>query len=68
MPEAINYIRDAKGNETHVIVPIDRWRDMTSELETAYLLRSPAMKRRLLEAMGRRDGISFEEDRERLGI
>lgn len=39
-----------------------------SERETAYLLRSEAMRRRLLEALQRKDGIPFEEVCERLGI
>ena len=45
-------------------------RDLTdaSERETAYLLRSETMRRRLLEAMKRNDGIPFEEVCEKLGI
>ena len=39
-----------------------------SERETAYLLRSEVMRRRLLEARQRKDGIPYEEVCERLGI
>src|SRR4051794_16623176 len=46
----IQYISDAEGNNVSVIVPIDLWREIESERETAYLLRSKAMKRRLLES------------------
>jgi hypothetical protein len=36
------------------------------ERETAYLLKSETMKRRLLEAKERQEGISFEEMRKSL--
>jgi PHD/YefM family antitoxin component YafN of YafNO toxin-antitoxin module len=64
----LQYISDEKGNLQGVIVPIELWREILSERETAYLLKSEAMKRRLLEAMQRRDGIPFEEAIEKLGI
>ena len=66
--EDIQYISDADGNPTAVIIPIEVWREISSEKETAYLLQSEAMKRRLLEAKQRRGGISLEEVREKLGI
>jgi predicted RNA polymerase sigma factor len=49
-------------------VPIELWREIESEKETAYLLRSKAMKKRLLEAKKRREGIPFEVAREKLGV
>ena len=64
----IQYISDETGNPTAVIVPIELWREIESEKETAYLLKSEEMKRRLLEARDRQDGIPFEETREKLGI
>lgn len=64
----IQYISDEEGNPTGVIVPIDLWREISSERETAYLLQSQAMKRRLLEARKRREGMPLEEVREKLGI
>ena len=64
----IQYVSDEKGNPTSVIVPIELWREIESEKETAYLLRSKAMKKRLLEAKKRREGIPFEVAREKLGI
>ncbi len=66
--EDVQYISDADGNPTAVIVPIDLWREISSEKETAYLLQSEAMKRRLLEARQRKEGIPLEEVREKLGI
>jgi hypothetical protein len=41
-----------------VIVPIELWREIESERETAYLLKSEPMKRRLLQAAQREDGLS----------
>lgn len=64
----IQYISDEEGNPTGVIVPIDLWREIASERETAHLLQSESMKRRLLEARERREGIPFAEVREKLGI
>jgi PHD/YefM family antitoxin component YafN of YafNO toxin-antitoxin module len=64
----IQYVSDESGNPISVIVPIELWREIESEKETAYLLKSENMKRRLSEAKERRDGISFEEACEKLGI
>lgn len=64
----IQYISDESGNPTAVIVPIELWREIESEKETAYLLKSGTMKRRLLEAKERQAGIPLEEAREKLGI
>lgn len=64
----IQYVSDEKGNAIGVIVPIELWREIESERETAYLLKSEDMKRRLLEAKNREDGISLEEACEKLGV
>ena len=51
MPEdEIQYVFNESGEPTAVIVPISVWRDIESERETAHLLKSETMKRRLLEA------------------
>lgn len=63
----VQYISDAEGKEVGVIVPIDLWHEIESERETAYLLESENMKRRLLEAKEQQGGISLEDARERLG-
>ncbi|WP_420267229.1 prevent-host-death protein [Candidatus Magnetominusculus dajiuhuensis] len=64
----IQYISDEAGTVTGVIVPIDLWREIGSEKETAYLLQSRAMRERLIEAKGRGEGITFEVVREKLGV
>lgn len=64
----IQYISDATGVAVGVIVPIDLWREIESARETAYLLKSDTMKRRLLEAKERTEGISIEDAREKFGI
>jgi len=65
---SVQYISDEKGNMTAVIVPIKLWREIESEKETAYLLKSKTMKKRLLEAKKRREGVPFEAAREKLGV
>ena len=40
----IQYISDADGKEAGVIAPIELWPEIESERETAYLLKSKAMK------------------------
>jgi PHD/YefM family antitoxin component YafN of YafNO toxin-antitoxin module len=64
----IQYVSDESGNPVGVIVPIELWREIESERETAYLLKSGTMKRRLLEAKEREEGIPFDEACEKLGI
>ena len=64
----IQYVSDESGNTVAAIVPIELWREIESERETAYLLKSENMKRRLLEAKNRQEGISFDEACEKLGI
>jgi len=66
--EQVQYISDENKNVTGVIVPIDLWKEIQSEKETAYLLKSETMKRRLLEAKNRRKGIPFDEACKKLGV
>lgn len=64
----IQYVSDESGNPIGVVVPIELWREIESERETAYLLKSENMKRRLLESKERKEGIPFDEVCEKLGI
>jgi PHD/YefM family antitoxin component YafN of YafNO toxin-antitoxin module len=64
----IQYISDEQNKITGVIVPIDLWREIESEKETAYLLKSQNMKKRLLEAKDRKEGIPFDEACKELGV
>jgi PHD/YefM family antitoxin component YafN of YafNO toxin-antitoxin module len=64
----IQYVSDARGKTVGVIVPIELWREIESERETAYLLKSETMRQRLLKAKKRQGGIPFVEVREKLGI
>ena len=52
----IQYISDENGKITGVIVPIELWREIQSEKETAYLLKRVTMKKRLIEAKNREEG------------
>lgn len=56
----IQIVSDEAGEPTAVLVPIELWREIASERETAYLLRSDTMKRRLLAAAERKGGLSLE--------
>lgn len=68
MTTSVQYVSDASGKAVSVIVPIELWREIESERETAYLLKSEAMKKRLIEAKDRTEGISLEQARTQLGI
>jgi hypothetical protein len=46
-------VSDENGDTTGVIVPIELWREIEAERETAYLLRSETMQRRPLDAKTR---------------
>jgi PHD/YefM family antitoxin component YafN of YafNO toxin-antitoxin module len=64
----IQYVSNEGGEPVAVIVPISLWREIESERETACLLKSETMKRRLLEAKQRQQGLSLDQAVEKLGI
>jgi antitoxin YefM len=64
----IQIVSNEAGEPTAVIVPIELWREIASERETAYLLKSEAMKQRLLQAMQRQDGLALEAVVEKLSL
>ena len=64
----VQYVVDEQGEAVSVIIPIELWRELVSERETAYLLQSDTMRQRLLEAKERRGGITLEDARAKLGI
>jgi hypothetical protein len=64
----IQYISDAEGKLVAVIVPIALWREIESEQETAYVLKTSAMKQRLIGAKDRQGGLPIEEVRAKLEI
>lgn len=66
--ESVQYISDESNKITGVIVPIRLWRELQADKETAYLLKSVTMRERLLQAKRRKEGISFEDACEKLGI
>ncbi|MGA3185804.1 MAG: prevent-host-death protein [Bryobacteraceae bacterium] len=69
MPDTdIQIVSNEAGEPTAVLVPTELWREIASERETAYLLRSESMKQRLLAAAQRHNGLSLEDVIEKLGI
>lgn len=64
----VQHVSDETGQTIGAIEPIQLWQEIMSERETAYLLKSKNMKKRLLEAKQRQEGISLEATREKLGV
>jgi PHD/YefM family antitoxin component YafN of YafNO toxin-antitoxin module len=64
----IQIVSNEAGEPTAVLIPIELWREISSERETAYLLKSDTMKQRLLAAAQRTQGLSLEAVVEKLGI
>ncbi|WP_031498426.1 hypothetical protein [Bryobacter aggregatus] len=57
----IQVVSNEAGETTAVIVPIALWKEIESERETAYLLRSETMRKRLLAAKERGNGVSLDD-------
>lgn len=64
----IQIVSNEDGEPTAVIVPIDLWREIASERETAYLLKSETMKKRLMAAAQRSDGLPLDTVIEKLAL
>lgn len=62
MPDTdIQIVSNEAGEATAVTVPIALWKEIASERETAYLLKSETMRQRLRAAMERHTGVSLED-------
>lgn len=57
----IQFVSNEAGEPTAVIVPISLWKEIASERETAYLLKSATMRQRLLAALERSHGVSLDD-------
>ncbi|MBL8290385.1 MAG: hypothetical protein JNN08_01040 [Bryobacterales bacterium] len=69
MSEAdIQVVTDEAGQPTAVIVPIALWKEIASERETAYLLKSETMRQRLLAALERAGGVPLDDTVAKLGL
>ncbi|MBS1830679.1 MAG: prevent-host-death protein [Acidobacteria bacterium] len=69
MSEAdIQFVTNEAGQPTAVIVPIALWKEIASERETAYLLKSETMRQRLLVALGRGNGVPLDDAVAKLGL
>lgn len=64
----IQIVSNEAGEPTAVLVPIELWREISAERETAYLLSSETMKQRLLTAAQRTSGLSLDAVVEKLGV
>ena len=69
MPDSdIQIVSNEAGEPTAVIVSIALWREIASERETSYLLNSETMKKRLIAAAQRRDGLPLDAVIEKLAL
>lgn len=69
MPEAdIQIVSNEAGEPTAVIVPIALWREIASEREIAYLLKSQTMRQRLLAALEGSSGVPLDDAVAKLGL
>jgi len=57
----IQIVSNEAGEPTAVIVPIALWKEIASERETAYLLKSETMRQRLRIARERENGVSLDD-------
>jgi prevent-host-death family protein len=64
----IQIVSNESGEPTAVIVPIALWKEIASERETAYLLKSETMRQRLRSALERESGISLGDAVAKLGL
>jgi hypothetical protein len=64
----VQYVSDEQGEVTSVILSIELWRDILSELETQHLLKSDTMRQRLTIAKQRTSGIAFNTAIAELGL
>ena len=63
----IQIVSNEAGEPAAVIVPIELWREIESERETAYLLGSE-MRQRLLAARQRQEGLSLDAVVDKLNL
>ncbi len=64
----IQIVSNEDGEATAVIVPIALWKEIASERETAYLLKSETMRQRLQAALERPSGVAVEDAVTKLGL
>jgi antitoxin YefM len=64
----IQVVSNEAGEPTAVIVPIALWKEIASERETAYLLKSETMRQRLRAALEHGSGVSLDDAVAKLGL
>jgi len=69
VPDAdIHVVSNEAGEPTAVNVPIELWREIASQRETAYLLKSETMKTRVMASAQRSDGLPLDAVVEKLAL
>jgi PHD/YefM family antitoxin component YafN of YafNO toxin-antitoxin module len=64
----IQIVSNEAGEATAVIVPMALWKEIASERETAYLLKSETMRKRLQAARQRQSGVPLDDAVAKLGL
>ena len=64
----LHFLSDEEGNIKSVLVPIAPWKVISSELETQHVLRSDAIRERLVEAIDRNGGMTYDDILQKLDI
>jgi hypothetical protein len=64
----VQYVSDEQGQVTSVILSIELWKDILSELETHHLLKSDTMRQRLIGVRQRSNGVALEDAITELGM
>ena len=69
-PKTIRYLADDDGNAEAAVVPIELWREISSEIETRFLLGDPATREQLMSAVAGTSGeaVPLPEAMQRLGL
>lgn len=69
-PREVRYLSDAEGRTEAVVVPIGLWEEISSELETRFLLSNPAMRAKLLASINEppEAAVPLEEVLARCGV
>ena len=68
LEDKLSVVSDASGKPTAVMVPIDVWRQIESELETQYVLNDSVLIQRIRAARDANDFTPLEQVREQLRL
>lgn len=68
LDDKLSVVSDANGKPTAVMVPIDVWREIESELETQYISKDAVLMQRIRAARQSSDFTPLETVRQNLQL